>query len=115
MSGQDPFAERRKALKAELQEMGAQIARKAEEGQEAFTRAEAKAKAGAQAGAEAAMAAAAPLVEEALKEAREAAEDFAAAAAAAEGRGRATGSAHPLTVIAVSFLAGLVLGSLRRR
>lgn len=115
MSTQDPIAERLKALRAELQEMGAQIARKANEGQAAFERAEAKVKADAQAGAEAAMAAATPLVEEALKEAQQAAEEFAAAAAAAQERARETARAHPLTVIAVSFLAGLVLGSLRRR
>lgn len=119
MSTQDPIAERLKALKSELQEMGAEIARKAGQGQEAFSRAEAKAKEGVQAGAEAAMAAATPIVEEALREAQQAAEDFAKAASDvasdAQARARATASAHPLTVIAVSFLAGLVLGSLRRR
>lgn len=115
MSTQDPIAERLKALKSELQEMGAELARKAGQGQEAFSRAEAKAKEGVQSGAEAAMAAAAPLVEEALREAQQAAEEFAKAATVAQERARATASAHPLTVIAVSFLAGLFLGSLRRR
>lgn len=115
MSAQDPIAERLKALRAELQEMGAEIARKAEGSSAAFARAETRAKAELGAAAEDAMAVAGPVIEEALKEAQRAAEDFAAAAAAAQERARQTAIAHPLTVVAVSFLAGLVLGSLRRR